>query len=174
MKGPRCGPFAFWRRDGRLVLRDACTKRNKTVIQRILIVCVGNICRSPMAEALLRARLEGRGITVESAGLAALVGKPADPDAAAVLAQHGLVADAHCARRITPELISAADLVLVMDQRQRSAVRAIAPQARGKTFLLGRWIEDADIPDPYGQARPVFEQTFVLIQRAVDAWVSRL
>lgn len=144
------------------------------MIQRILIVCVGNICRSPMAEALLRAHLRGRNVTIESAGLAALVGKPIDADAAAVLAGHGLAAEAHVARKLTPELLSAADLVLVMDQRQLSAVRAIAPQATGKTFLLGRWIDDADIPDPYGQARHVFEQTFALIRRAVDAWIPRL
>jgi protein-tyrosine phosphatase len=106
------------------------------VIKRILIVCVGNICRSPMAEALLREHLRGRDVTIESAGLAALVGKPIDVDAGAVLAGHGLAADAHCARKLTPELVSAADLVLVMDQRQLSAVRAIAPQATGKTFLL--------------------------------------
>jgi protein-tyrosine phosphatase len=144
------------------------------VIQRILIVCVGNICRSPMAEALLRAHLRGRHVTIESAGLAALVGKPIDVDAAAVLADHGLAAEAHSARKLTPELLSAADLVLVMDQRQLSAVRAIAPQATGKTFLLGRWIDDADIPDPYGHTRFVFEETFALIRRAVEGWITRI
>lgn len=144
------------------------------MIQRILIVCVGNICRSPMAEALLRDRLRGRNVDVESAGLAALVGKPIDADAGAVLAAHGLVADAHVARKLTPELIASADLVLAMDQRQLSAIRAIAPQARGKTYLLGHWIQRADIADPYGQARPVFEDTFALIERAVDAWIKRL
>lgn len=144
------------------------------MIERILIVCVGNICRSPMAEALLRERLRGRGVAVESAGLAALVGKAVDPEAAAVLATRGLAADSHVARRITPELIAGADLVLAMDPRQLSAIRAIAPQARGKTFLLGRWIDDADVPDPYGKPRDAFEQAFALIERAVDGWVARL
>ena len=144
------------------------------MIQRILIVCVGNICRSPMAEALLRERLRARGVAVESAGLAALVGKPIDADAHAVLAAHGLAADAHVARKLTPELIGSADLVLAMDRRQLAAIHAIAPQARGKAFILGRWIGNADIPDPYGQPRSVFEDTFALIQRAVDAWMQRL
>lgn len=144
------------------------------MIQRILIVCVGNICRSPMAEAMLRARLRGREVDVGSAGLAALVGKPVDDDAAAVLAAQGLALESHCARKITPELIAGADLVLAMDQRQLSAVRAIAPESRGKTYLLGHWIGGAEIADPYGQARPVFEQTFALIERAVDAWIARL
>ena len=144
------------------------------MIERILIVCVGNICRSPMAEALFRERLRGRGVAVESAGLAALVGKPVDPDAAAVLGAKGLVADSHVARKLSPDMIAAADLVLAMDPRQLSAVRAIAPQARGKTFLLGKWINDADVPDPYGKPREAFEQAFALIERAVDGWVARL
>lgn len=144
------------------------------MIERILIVCVGNICRSPMAEALLRERLRGRGVVVESAGLAAPAGKPVDADAAAVLAAKGLAADAHVARKLTPDMLAAADLVLAMDPRQLSAVRAIAPQARGKTFLLGKWIDDADVPDPYGKPREAFEQAFALIERAVDGWVARL
>ena len=144
------------------------------MIERILIVCVGNICRSPMAEALLRERLRGRGVVVESAGLAALAGKPVDPGAADVLAAKGLAADAHVARKLTPEMIAAADLVLAMDPRQLAAVRAIAPQARGKTFLLGRWIDDAEVPDPYGKPREAFEHAFALIERAVDGWVARL
>ena len=127
-----------------------------------------------MAEALLRARLHGREVAIESAGLAPLVGRPIDPEAAAVLAANGLSADAHAARRITPELISAADLVLAMDPRQLSAIRAIAPQARGKTFLLGKWIGDADVPDPYGQPRAMFEQAYALIERAVEGWLARL
>ncbi|NUS37654.1 MAG: low molecular weight phosphotyrosine protein phosphatase [Lysobacter sp.] len=143
------------------------------MIERILIVCVGNICRSPMAEALLRERLRARGTVIESAGLAALVGRPIDPEAAAVLAARGLAAMAHVARKITPELIGASDLVLAMDQRQLSAIHAIAPQSRGKSFLLGRWIGDVDVPDPYGQPRSVFEDTFALIERAVDGWVAR-
>lgn len=170
----RDGVSLFQTADGRLGFRRARKRRSPHMIQRILIVCVGNICRSPMAEALLRERLRDRDIVVESAGLAPLTGKPVDADAAAVLAGHGLAADAHCARKITPELIASADLVLAMDQRQLAAIQAIAPEARGRTFLLGRWIDEVDVPDPYGQARPVFEQTFALIRRAVDAWVERL
>lgn len=144
------------------------------MIERILIVCVGNICRSPMAEVLLRERLRGRGVEVGSAGLAALVGRAVDPEAAAVLAARGLAADGHVARRITPELIAGADLVLAMDLRQLSAIRAIAPEARGKAFLLGKWIGDAHVPDPYGKPREAFEQAYALIERAVDGWIARL
>lgn len=144
------------------------------MIERILVVCVGNICRSPMAEALLRARLAGRGIEVGSAGLAGLAGAPIDPTAAAVLADHGLALEDHVARRLSPDMLSAADLVLAMDQRQLSAIRAIAPQARGKSFLLGHWIDAPAVADPYGRPRAAFEECHALITRAVDAWIPRL
>ena len=170
----RGGLSLFSTADGTLAVRRARQPRPPAMIRRILIVCVGNICRSPMAEALLRERLRARGITVESAGLAPLTGKPVEPDAAAVLSDHGLAADGHSARKITPELIASTDLVLAMDHRQLAAIHAIAPEARGRTYLLGHWIGDVDVPDPYGQPRAVFENTFALIRRAVDAWVDRL
>ena len=109
------------------------------MIQRILIVCVGNICRSPMAEVVLRKHLGGGDeVIVESAGLAALVGNPIDPIAERVLADHGLTGQGHAARQVTEAMISKADLVLAMQRRHVGAIHAIAPQARGKTFLVGQ------------------------------------
>ena len=143
------------------------------MIKRILIVCVGNICRSPAAEALLRRHLDGR-IEVASAGLAAVTGNGIDPLAASVLADHGLAADGHVARQINAELIANADIVLAMDRRQLSAILALAPQARGKAFLLGKWLGDAEIADPYGQPREAFERMYALIEKAVAEWRTRL
>jgi protein-tyrosine phosphatase len=143
------------------------------MINRVLVVCVGNICRSPTAEWLLRHRLKRDGLTIESAGLAALVGNPIDPMAESVLAEHGISAAGHVARQVSPELINAADMVLVMDRRHMSAVHAQVPHARGKTFLLGRWQGEAAVPDPYGKGRPAFEHAFQMIDTAVDSWLSR-
>jgi protein-tyrosine phosphatase len=143
------------------------------MINRVLVVCVGNICRSPTAEFLLRHRLKREGVIVESAGLAALVGNPIDPMAERVLAAHELSAATHVARQITPGMINAADIVLAMDKRHLSAIHAQAPHARGKTFQLGKWQNDAPIPDPYGQPLPAFEHAFTLIDSAVDSWISR-
>lgn len=143
------------------------------MIKRVLIVCVGNICRSPTAEVLLRHRLNNGAIVVESAGLAALDGNPIDPAAELVLVEHGLTAVSHVARQINPSLIGAADIVLAMDRRHISAIHALAPHARGKTFLLGRWQGDSEIADPYGQPRPAFEQAYQIIDRAVGSWLSR-
>ena len=143
------------------------------MINRVLVVCVGNICRSPTAEWLLRHRLKRDGLTIESAGLAALVGKPIDPMAESVLREHGVSAAGHVARQVSPELINAADIVLVMDRRHMSAVHAQVPHARGKTFLLGRWQNELAVPDPYGKPRSAFEDAFRMIDKAVDSWLSR-
>ena len=144
------------------------------MIDRILVVCVGNICRSPTAEILLRDRLKHRSIGVESAGLAAIVGAQIDPLAEAVLNDNGLSAADHVARQVTRDMIGAAAMVVAMDMRHISAIQAVSPEARGKTFLLGRWQGDLAIPDPYGRDRAAFDHAFSLIRAAVDAWTERL
>ena len=144
------------------------------MIHRILIVCVGNICRSPMAEIVLRKHLGGEDIVVESAGLAALVGNPIDPLAEAVLAGEGLTGKGHVARQVTAEMIGKADLVLAMQKRHLGAIHAIAPQARGKSFLAGRWDGDCEVPDPYGKTRLIFEEAYRLIDRTMYAWRMHL
>ena len=145
------------------------------MIHRILIVCVGNICRSPMAEVLLRKHLGGGDhVAVESAGLAALVGNPIDPLAEMVLADNGLTGRDHVARQVNEEMIGKADLVLAMQKRHLNALHAIAPQARGKTFLMGRWEGNEEIPDPYGKTKPSFEEAFRQLDRSAHAWRMHL
>ncbi|WP_242113109.1 low molecular weight protein-tyrosine-phosphatase [Luteimonas aquatica] len=141
---------------------------------KILMVCVGNICRSPTAEVLLRHRLGERGVRVQSAGLAALRGSPIDPTAREILESQGLPAEGHVARQIDASLIDACDLVLAMEGRHVRAIHKIAPHARGKTFLLGKWQDDAPIPDPYRQDRAVFEHAYRMIDAAVESWRSYL
>lgn len=118
----------------------------------------------------MRHGLEGKGLRVESAGLAALVGKPIDPLAEAALQAHGLSGGDHVARQVTPELITGSDLVLAMEKRHLAALHAIAPHARGKTFLLGRWDGDREVPDPYGKPRQHFDETYALIDRLLHGW----
>jgi protein-tyrosine phosphatase len=142
--------------------------------ERVLIVCVGNICRSPMAEVVLRQQLADRKIVVESAGLAAMVGSPIDPLAESVLAAHGLSGKSHLARQIEGTLVKSADVVFTMDKRQRAALLALAPWARSKVVLLGKWQSDLEIPDPYRQQRPAFEQAYQMIDSAIRSWHERL
>jgi len=139
------------------------------VFSRILTVCVGNICRSPMAEVLLaeRLRARGAGAVVESAGIAALVGRPADSIAQALVAERGLDLSRHRARQLTPELIRAFELVLVMEAEQQRAVESILPSARGRVHRIGRW-GGFDVPDPYRRDRAAFERALTLIERGID------
>lgn len=144
------------------------------MFKTILVVCIGNICRSPTAEALLRDRLAPRGISVSSAGLGALVDKPMDATALELLREHGSDHADHQARQVTRELIQQHDLILVMEPRHQHDLLRLAPEARGKTFLLGKWQGDKPIPDPYRQQRPAFEHVYALISRAADEWAKRL
>jgi protein-tyrosine phosphatase len=134
----------------------------------VLLVCVGNVCRSPMAAALLTRDLASRlpRITVASAGLAALVGQPADPIAVTLLAERGLDISAHRAQQLTPELAHIFDLILVMEERHQRGVEQIFPAARGRVHRLGRFGQ-FDVPDPYGQPRLVFEESLALIERGL-------
>jgi protein-tyrosine phosphatase len=145
------------------------------VFKRILVVCVGNICRSPMAEALLSRALNRNagGVEVRSAGLGALVGHPADEIARTLMQQRGVDISAHRARQLEPEMLRSADLVLVMEQAQKLELASVEPQVRGKLFLLGHWTGE-EIPDPYQRGVEVFAEALGSIDRAVTAWVSRI
>lgn len=127
-----------------------------------------------MAEALLRVRLAGRpSARVESAGVAALVGRPADPLVVELMSERGLDLSTHRARQLTPALLSGFDLVLVMEDGHRRAVEAIAPAARGRVQRIGRF-GGFDVPDPYRAARPAFERALALIERGLDDFEQKL
>lgn len=147
---------------------------SSNMFNSILIVCVGNICRSPMAEAMLRDQLAGKNIRVASAGVGALVDKPMDSTALEVLREHGGDHPDHKARQLTREMAHQYDLILTMEPRHVQDILKIAPEARGKTFLLGKWQGDQKIPDPYRQQRPAFEHVYQLVQQGVTSWAKHL
>ncbi|APE32088.1 phosphotyrosine protein phosphatase [Halomonas aestuarii] len=145
------------------------------MFQHILVVCTGNICRSPVAAAMLARNLPDR--RVESAGLGALVGHGVEPTARELAEADGLDLSDHHARQLTGKMLTEADLVLVMSEGQRHAVADLAPEALGKTMLLGKWLDDGrgrEIPDPYRKSRQAFEHVHELLKEATAAWAKKL
>lgn len=138
----------------------------------ILVVCAGNICRSPTGEYLLKDKLANRDIKVSSAGLTALVGKGAEETASRIALSNNIDMSAHKGCQLSASLIADNDLILVMEERHLSDLLGQYPQARGKTFLLGKWIEDTEIPDPYRQSHEAFEHVYQLIDRSCSAWTK--
>lgn len=121
-----------------------------------------------MAEGLLRERFATRGRgSVESAGIAALVGRPADPVAVELLAERSVDISSHRARQLTAGMILGADVVLVMEEGQREVVEAMHPSARGRVHRLGR-IGGFDVPDPFRRSRKDFERALLLIERGIE------
>ena len=142
------------------------------LVRNALVVCVGNICRSPVGERLLQQKVPG--LDVASAGLGALVGQFADALAAEVAAANGVSLDGHVARQFTPELGSAYDLLLVMEPGHKREIARLAPHLSGRTLLFDQWTGMQGIADPYQRSRDFQEGVFRQIRAASDAWAERL
>lgn len=142
---------------------------------QILIVCVGNVCRSPMAEILFRRDLpRDGGIRVSSAGLAARVGDGVHPTARRVMDSRGLPADEHRARQVDRDMLARADLVLAMERRHLQALLALSPRLHGRLHLLGRWDELREVRDPCGKQQHHFEAALDDIQQCARSWCDRI
>ncbi len=149
----------------------------------VLVVCSGNMCRSPMAAAQLRRTLQEMkvpGIGVRSAGTIAQAGRPASPEAVEVAEAHGLDITHHRTTPLTPDLLRRADIVLVMEkERHVDAVRALDPGAIGKTFVLSEFADDGPekgetVQDPIGTTYAFYELIFKKMDAMLDNFVALL
>ncbi|WP_061798471.1 arsenate reductase/protein-tyrosine-phosphatase family protein [Serratia ficaria] len=138
----------------------------------ILVVCVGNICRSPTGERLLKNLLPNKKIS--SAGLGALVDKPADATAAEVAIERGTSLDGHLAQQLTAKMCREYDLILVMEKEHIDSVCRLAPEVRGKTMLYGHWLAQREIADPYRKSREAFEFVYELLDKSAQKWAQAL
>ncbi|MET9526664.1 low molecular weight protein-tyrosine-phosphatase [Streptomyces coeruleorubidus] len=143
---------------------------------RVCFVCTGNICRSPMAEIVFRARVAEAGldglVEVDSAGTGGWhEGDGADPRTVAVLAENGY-ATAHTARQFQPSWFSRLDLVVALDAGHLRALRRLAPteQDAQKVRLLRSYDpaagDDLDVPDPYYGGAEGFEECLEMVEAA--------
>lgn len=132
----------------------------------LLIVCTGNTCRSPMAEALMRRRIQERALNdwqVLSAGISA-DGSPAAQHAVEVMAELGLDLTRHRSRSLTPALCQAADRIAVMTQDQAVLLGMLFDVPPEKVTVLGD-----GIPDPYGGSLETYRRTRDALDRALEA-----
>jgi protein-tyrosine phosphatase len=144
------------------------------MFNNLLVICVGNICRSPMAEAIFRQRVLAPGVQISSAGTHAMLTASMDPLAREVLTSHKVPALRHRARQVDRQMLHQADLILLMEQEQMHSILKLAPEVRGKVFLIGKWQHELEIADPYRRPKLAFEQTFEHLSRCVDDWLPYL
>jgi protein-tyrosine-phosphatase len=152
----------------------------RTTVFRILFVCTGNTCRSPLAEGLARAEIARRGwkhVEVASAGLSAGEGERAARAGVAVAGRAGIDLKGHRSRPLTRELASSADLILGMGPGHVAELRRLGVGERATT--LGDFVAGAEgagpaVPDPFGGSEAVYADTFEELQELVSAALDRL
>ncbi|MEX0885664.1 MAG: Sua5/YciO/YrdC/YwlC family protein [Phycisphaeraceae bacterium] len=142
----------------------------------MLLVCSGNTCRSPMAEGIARQllaeqrglkpdALDSAGLRVMSAGVAAMDGVPASPEAVEAMRRQGIDLTRHRSRGLTAAMIHEADVIYTMTETHRQAVLAVAPSAAEKTFTLD---PTGEVQDPMGSDASTYQRTAEVIRRRLD------
>jgi len=142
----------------------------------ILVLCEGNHCRSPIAEAFFRDSLYGTGVEVHSAGLNALDGIPAEAEVMRLLKRDGIDISSHRSRQLTAAMALSSDLILVMDLSQKERCERMIPSTRGRVFLLGHWLDagSREIADPFGRGPEIIKSTYEIIHRSVAGWLPHM
>ncbi|MEM6821947.1 MAG: low molecular weight protein arginine phosphatase [Verrucomicrobiota bacterium] len=149
-------------------------------MKNIVFVCTGNICRSPMAEGLLKHRIEGQeNVSVQSAGLAAGTGLPPSEHAVSVMNELGIDITNQASQPLTEKLIREADLLFVMTYGHLDSMLMHFPEASEKTFLVRQFITDTklsnfEVSDPIGQSINIYRRCRDEIAEAMDSVLEQI
>ncbi len=180
--GPKAGPIY-----ARLRLLDTLGVHSPNIgkvpvdARSFIFVCFGNIMRSPMAEAMFR-KAAGQAnlssLRVCSAGVHAVDGNPAHPMAMEASQELGLPLSQHRAQLLTPDLVSQADVIFVMDFQNKAEVLALYPEARLKVLMLSCYAEGAsryrEIPDPYFGDLETTRRCYAVLQTCIQNLIADL
>jgi len=144
----------------------------------ILFVCTANICRSPVAEAVLRDRLQKRGLagwTVSSAGTWAMMKRGASRNSVLALAEQGLDISDHQAQLIEAHHLAMADLALCMESGHAEALRVEFPQYADRIFMLSEMVNRRfSVNDPYGQSLDAYQEMAREVTELIDSGLERI
>ncbi len=140
---------------------------------KILFICTGNTCRSPLAELYVAHQLAGLPVEVASAGLATWGGSPISAASRHILDRYGIDASAFRSRVVTPEMLFQSDLIIAVSEAHRARLLQIAPQKETSIRLLSEFSGgNYDIPDPYGGDQASYDKIFAVMKPSLDGVVA--
>ncbi len=148
-------------------------------MKRVLLVCTGNICRSPLAEVMLRRELELRGadgVAVASAGTGAWEGAPASEGAYLVALENDLDLSEHRAKLLTRDVVKESDVILTMARHHRARVHELGGE--GRVHVLGEFVgrtgPEAEVADPFGSDLEVYRDTYAELDELIEQATERI
>jgi len=141
---------------------------------KVLFVCTGNTCRSPMAEAILK-NMNKDGVEVRSRGIYAIDGQDASHFAKQVLTENQ-IEHSHCSQQLKEEDVSWADYIITMTSSHKNQINRLYPQVSNKVFTLKEFTDGSneDISDPFGGTIDIYRKTFAELKKAIEILANKI